>query len=86
MWLGGSEGNTYVHTGIPFKIDTGKELEYLGNTFVNAMDYSDTAKAMVLVTGDKRIIVYDGESNAKLCAKDGAHKKGILDVKWVNQG
>ena len=84
LWNGGENAYLYAHTGTPFKQDTGKTVEHLGNTFINAMDFSPEAKVLIVVTGDKRIIAYNSDDDSKLCEKTDAHKKGIYDVKWVS--
>ena len=83
VWEGG-EQFAYVHAGTPFKVDSGKTLDDLGNTFINSMDFSQDAKVLLVVTGNKKIIIYDGETDQKICEKDAAHPKAIYDVKWVS--
>lgn len=47
------------------------------------MDYSEEGKVLLVVTGNKQIIAYNGETDEQLCEKKDAHSKGIYDVKWI---
>jgi WD40 repeat protein len=82
LWYSNEDGEIYCHTGTPFKVDTGKQIEKFG-VFINSMDFSAEANAVVVVTGDKKIIIYDAESDEKLSTKEAAHGKGIYEVKWT---
>ena len=82
LWLANEDGELFVHTGTPFKVDTGKSLDKYG-IYVNSMDFSAEANALVVVTGGKDIIIYDAESDEKLVTKDKAHSMGIYEVKWT---
>ena len=47
------------------------------------MDYSEEAKVLLIVTGNKQIIAYSGETDEMICEKAAAHNKGIYDVRWI---
>ena len=82
LYCAGEAGELFAHTGTPFKAETGKTIGNV-NCFVNGMDYSEEAKVLLIVTGDKRIIAYSGESDEMICEKAAAHTKGIYDVRWI---
>ena len=82
LWNAGEKGELFAHTGTPFAAATGKTIAQLA-CFVNGMDYSEEANVLVLVTGNKQIIAYNGETDEMLCEVKDAHTKGIYDVKWI---
>lgn len=82
MAMGGEEHEINVFDGAPFKhVKTLRQH----TSFVSRVAFSPSGKFLVSVSSDKSIVLYDSETLEMIKKIDQAHKKGILDVNWVDE-
>ena len=84
VYSGGESGEIFMHEGTPFS-GQGQILERYPGEYINSMALDEEAKRLYVVTAGKKIVVFDTDSQEKLCEKAGAHSKGIYGVDIVSQ-
>ena len=61
-------------------------LEHFHGDYINGMALCDETNRLYVVTSSKKIVVYDTETQTKICEVANAHSKGIYGCVLVPEG
>ena len=80
FYSGGESGEIFMHEGAPFG-GQGQVLERLQGEYINAMAVCDDQKRLFVGTSGKKILVFNTETQEKVCEVANAHGKTIYGMK-----
>ena len=61
-------------------------LERFPSEYINSMVVDDATNRLYVATSGKRLVVYDTETQEKICQVENAHGKGIYKVRLAPEG